>query len=195
MISPILLKELVAYDPKNEARVLLVRDSVVSQFEASTRRIWKLVATPVEVIKLDRLGVKLPTVFLTKYPLGGTVLVKELVDDVWTALDPELYSLDAIGGILVNETEQSDGSVATQWPSQIQVSADTAGYADDAAPANAIEAIAIEIRHRLSRFGEDKIHVLSESLAQAGTVQFTEATFHPMFSKAIRAYRRSAKNF
>lgn len=186
MISTQRLRILVDVTDKNDAEVSLVLDAVVSEFETATRRKWSVSTGRLQVLRPG--NADNAYLFLDCYPATVVTLVREREDGgTWVDLvEGTDYRVDLRGGMVVNLRDEWLDEVEVTW---------SGGFANDAAPAEVLYALALEVRRTLARDASEKVALSAEALSENGTTTFTPAQMrHPAFQRAITKYTKRGTN-
>ena len=179
MISLQKLRTLIDVTIENDAEITMIRDAVVQDFKTCTRRFWTSGSYSEEM----KPGFECDSLFVRGYPIL-TITVSERDDkaDSWTALVADTdYEWNPYGQI----NNLRDAS----WLKYVKIDY-TGGYADDAAPADVLYALALEIRRILFRDASERIGLDSQLLSDNGTTKYLDnSKRHPMYSRAIEKYK------
>ena len=190
MISRVALRKFIDITVDNDALVIGIFNGVVADFEMRTRRMWKQRTSQVERVEVPRERRRNRYLFLKGYPSTPTAVIQTAVDGSTSTLELGV-DLDISGedGSIENLRVDSNGDVETPWGRFLDVTLGTVGYADDAAPADILQALGLELRMRMDRNSPGKLTMVREAIQGSGSVELTPIEeCHPAFKRAVTAY-------
>lgn len=188
MISITRLRAALKFPADRDSELELLRDAVISIFEARTHRNWMRRTGYIETRRT--LGDTYSLYLGELRPVESVKTVEERLknDGTWVTLDPASYLLE-LG--LIARIEKIGAPFATN----VRVTFD-GGYTHDTTiltayitPSDIANALEIQARFIVNRMNDEKIATRSQSF-DGVVAALEEADLHPLFNSTVAKYAR-----
>lgn len=170
MISLSRVRQVANLDAKDDSKLLALKSQVVEQFVQLTGKVWSTYTNRLDYYDLSHEHCRLVPL---KVANATVSLVEYLSLPDWITFTDDY--------IVVRDALRS----SVDLPMTLRVTA-SGGYADDAAPAQILEAIALQVRFLLERNQTGRVALKSKNF-EGGDGVFME--IHPMYRDAIAQNR------
>lgn len=171
--------------PASQAKIQVIIDHVIADFEARTKRLWKQRTDEVFNFRPEEYG---SMIYVNMIPLSEVDLIEEADHGAdYEVVDVESYEVDLARGI-ITRIDVSPNAVKP-WRDRVRVTA-SGGFS--AAPNSIKLPLMTQMLFLLKRNAHANIDVWSLAISPAGggggSTRFLDPDMHPLYKRAVKAH-------